>query len=341
MGIMDALAGGLSEAAGGAAKIGFDMIQSQIDQDREAALIQMRTEAQKGLMQTGEDIRRGGRQADFEQDQTNAPAKMKTMADQETAVGTARAGVEREAAKNKAQDTLQFQTDNQKQITSNERASALAKHIVDPAYTMVPNADGTVTMVNTRNPNAGAVTLKGEDGKPIIRKDPEELKAATAILNDANKTLSIAEAKFKADSMNPEAQAEWKAAQQQHARDTAASRAVILGKAGADSSKEPAQPRQINAGQVVDGYTFKGGDPKNKANWEKAKESTSRNGADQSSGAAPRQNQTFNEADYESVDSTIAGARRGDQKAKQFLRSMLDEGGLTIGQRAAVAEAIK
>ena len=45
MGIMDALAGGLSEAAGGAAKIGFDMIQSQIDQDRAAALIQMQEES--------------------------------------------------------------------------------------------------------------------------------------------------------------------------------------------------------------------------------------------------------------------------------------------------------
>lgn len=44
-GIMEALAGGLSEAAGGAAKIGFDMIQSQIDQDRQAALIQFQEES--------------------------------------------------------------------------------------------------------------------------------------------------------------------------------------------------------------------------------------------------------------------------------------------------------
>lgn len=44
MGIMDALAGGLSAAAGGAAKIGFDMIQSQIDQDRQAALMKMQEE---------------------------------------------------------------------------------------------------------------------------------------------------------------------------------------------------------------------------------------------------------------------------------------------------------
>lgn len=49
----------------------------------------------------------------------------------------------------------------------------------------------------------------------------------------------------------------------------------------------------------------------------------------------------FNEAGYGSLENTIDGARRGDQKAKQLLLRMIDEGGLTQRQKLEIAAVTK
>ena len=132
------------------------------------------------------------------------------------------------------QSDLDFVTSHLPQLAKNARALAQAGHIVDPSYTAIPNADGTVDMVDSRNPK-NIVKLTGADGKPIIRKDPEELKAASTIINTANTNLKIAEAKFKADPMAKGAETEWQEAQVEHRRVTAPALSILYGKAGVDT----------------------------------------------------------------------------------------------------------
>ena len=57
MGLMDAIGNGLAEVGGGMAEIGLKQIASQIEQDRQAALMHMQ-----------EDIRQSGRRSDLEYD---------------------------------------------------------------------------------------------------------------------------------------------------------------------------------------------------------------------------------------------------------------------------------
>lgn len=112
-----------------------------------------------------------------------------------------------------------------------DRQSAQAKHIVDPSYTMVPNADGTVLMFNSRNPGAGAITLKDDKGEPIVRKDPEELRAATALINAAGQELKIAEAAYKADPTSPTSVQEWKNAQDRYDQKVTPAMSILTSKA--------------------------------------------------------------------------------------------------------------
>lgn len=49
---------------------------------------------------------------------------------------------------------------------------------------------------------------------------------------------------------------------------------------------------------------------------------------------------SFNEAGYSTVESTIAGAGRGDQKAKDLLRRMLDEGGLSAQEKVRIKKVL-
>lgn len=118
------------------------------------------------------------------------------------------------------------------------RAIAMSTHIVDPSYTVIPNADGTVTTFDTKSGRSGGV-LKDPDGNPIIRKDSEELKAATSVINMANTNLKIAQAEHKAtvaDLMATPAEkaaanAAWNGAQAEARRLSAPAYAVLYGKA--------------------------------------------------------------------------------------------------------------
>jgi hypothetical protein len=83
------------------------------------------------------------------------------------------------------------------------RSIALAKHIVDPSYQLVPLSDGTIATVDTKSGKSGGV-LKGADGEPLVRKDSEELKAATEALRFANQISTVANASYRATINSPE-----------------------------------------------------------------------------------------------------------------------------------------
>lgn len=143
------------------------------------------------------------------------------------------------------------------------RAEALAKHIVDPSYTLVPNADGTVT---TFDSHSGKSTgkLTGPDGAPIIRKDPEELKAAATVINMANTNLKIAEAAYKAVAGNLAASDEekattaatWKAAQAEARRIAMPAYAVLYGKMSKEGAELPAAKEAPDARTSKMDYGF-------------------------------------------------------------------------------------
>lgn len=142
------------------------------------------------------------------------------------------------------------------------RAEAQAKHIVDPAYTLVPLGDGTVATFDARSGRTTG-TLNGPDGKPLIRKDPEELKAATSVINMANQNLKIAQAEYKATlsdmsgdpAVKARAEADWKNAQLEAKRLTAPAYAVLYGKAGIEEA--PAAPTETTGKTGWDSATGK------------------------------------------------------------------------------------
>lgn len=117
---------------------------------------------------------------------------------------------------------------------ANARKIALAGQL--PSYTLVPQADGTVVMFDVHTGKSTG-TLNDADGKPIVRKDPEEMKAAVSVINLANTQLKIAEAAYKADSSSLEPGAKekatvaWQAAQAEAKQIAAPAYAVLYQKA--------------------------------------------------------------------------------------------------------------
>lgn len=201
MGIMGALGAGVAGAAGAAEKIGLEQIQAMIDEDKQKALLQMREESQKRLTQHAADVQLDTRQRESDQDEINAPRVRARKVADETAVGTARANVEREAKKGQMQDALDFTTTNRKDLAANERALAQARHIVDPSFTYKTDENGLVFAIDQRNPK-NAVQVNGPDGKPLKATDPEEMRAITTAVNGINKKYHEDLLSLKAESAN-------------------------------------------------------------------------------------------------------------------------------------------
>lgn len=239
----------LSHAGGAAAQLGLEGVRSTLDQQKIELASRLAEQRQIGA-------------------ETRAPG---VAAATETAVGTAREGL---LAKNAAAQ-LQRDVDRKRALGAEElkieiskfeklaplqrqeaidtelakvnalatpemlkktKAIAEAKHIVDPSYQLMPQADGTVVAVNARNPKDTKV-LMDADGKPLIRKDPEEMKAAVAVINMANTNLRIAEAAYKVDAASLEpgvkekAAVAWQAAQREAKMLSAPAYAVLYAKA--------------------------------------------------------------------------------------------------------------
>lgn len=202
MGIMGALGAGIAGAAGAAEKIGLDQIQAIIDEDKQRALLLMREESQKRLTRDAADVQLDTRQREFQQDETNAPIMRARKAEDEKVIGGARAEVQREAKKGEMQDALDFTTTNRKALAANERAIAMARHIVDPNITLTPLGDGTIMRYDTRSGKALGVLTDPTTGKPLAgKKDLSESQLALA------KSYFTEGEQMMKDALDPEAKA--------------------------------------------------------------------------------------------------------------------------------------
>lgn len=265
MGIIAGMLAGAAEGAGNAGvKVGLNEQEAAIQAERDARL----KENAIALQHSAEDIRQAGRTADIEQDTSPAVVAKKAAAASGLITGTTAARVADTAAvsaQNAKDELARFQLlepakrkavvdDAVAKLTALStpdmlaaaRKIALSTHIVDPSYTLIPNADGTVTTFDSKSGKSGGV-LKDSAGEPVIRKDPEELKAAASVINMANTNLRIAQAEHKAtiNDINTDQQSKaaadeaWKAAQADARRVSAPALAILYGKAGI---KTPATP---------------------------------------------------------------------------------------------------
>lgn len=235
-----------------------------------------------------EDSRQRGRQADIDQDTSEANVAAKAGAiiktneltlpsriAEKTTLGAADTQIELERftklEPTKRKALIDAEVEKLKAMSTPEMLAAskkiaLSKHIVDPSYQLIPNADGTVTTFDSRSGRSGG-TLKDSDGNPIIRKDSEEMKAATAVINMANANLKTAEAAYKAtmadvmaDSAAKAASAaEWKSAQEEARRLTAPAYAVLYAKAGISDKGDG---KVNSAAPYADGTELRGRDGK-------------------------------------------------------------------------------
>lgn len=254
------------EAQKQAGDVELQKIRDEAHLAREKALQDARNSQEVSMVGVRETSRQAGRQADIDQDVSpDNVAKRATAVNDlsaqtlpgEIARKTALAGVETQAeiekftklAPLKRQEAIDAEVAKLRAMSTPEmlkaeRSVAMAKHIVDPSYTLIPNADGTVTTFDSKSGKSSG-TLKGPDGQPIIRKDPEEMKAATAVINMANANLRVAEAAYKASAseMDPaikaSATAEWKNAQAEAKRLTAPAYVVLYAKAGIPDAGTP------------------------------------------------------------------------------------------------------
>ena len=160
-------------------------------------------------------------------------------------------------------NALDWEKTNAKDVNKLARDKAMATHIVDPQYAAQANADGTVLMVDVRNPK-NVVQLTNSDGKPFVSKNPEEMKAVTAGITAANEKLRAADTEYKVDVTAAkgildekeqklrleEAKASLAAAKALHERETAPYLAIINRKAGGDAAQEkPAAKAPVDPAQ--------------------------------------------------------------------------------------------
>lgn len=253
---MGGIVAGALAGAGQAAERSLHTLQQQFGAED---LLKMRSEADKELATLHATLARETHAANRETDiatagrfiEAQTPAKVAERKEL-LAVDTADAvrrfellePLQRKAAIQTAEESLRALSTPE--MLKFARQQALAKHIVDPSYSLIPQADGTVVTFDSRSgKNAGV--LKDTDGKPIIRKDPEEIKAATSIINMANTNLRIAQAEHKAAMADPAgddqsraaANAAWKAAQEESKRLSMPAYAVLYGKSGAAKAETP------------------------------------------------------------------------------------------------------
>jgi hypothetical protein len=122
--------------------------------------------------------------------------------------------------------------------------------------------------------------------------------------------------------------------------------AITNQKTGDSTYKTAAELKGGKAGEGVEAKSarlFGDGKPKEEMT------AAAKSPADQQTGGgllAPKSStasattQSFNEVGYSTTESTIAGAKRGDQRAKKVLLQMLDEGGLTRQERASIEKVL-
>ena len=207
------------------------------------------------------------------------------------------------------------------------RDIALSKHIVDPSYSAVPESDGTVTLLDTKS--GRTKKMVDADGKPIIRKDPEELKAATAVLTMVNADLRVARAEHQTSlqsAMGDQkatavANAEWQNAQEKANRLVAPAMAVLYGKAKISDVGQPAP----SIGNAADA----GNNRPPLSSFGKKQTTT----ASQPKSDVMTNSTADNGSNNDEFDRMVRDAKRGGSTGKNYLRTKLAEQTLTAPQR--------
>jgi len=244
MGLLDRLQNGVAAGAETASEAFMAQFKSQVEQERQEALVRAQESSRIRTAKAEAGIQLNTRQKSFEQDEANAGLLRARKVADEQAVGQVRNTLERGAAKNKLTDELEFNKKNAKDIAGIERMIAQARHITDPSYQMVQQQDGSVLMVNSKNPKQSQLLI-GADGKPVIHKNPEELKAANAILIRAGDELKVAKAIYDSSNKTPADEQEWKNAQSSYERFANPAMNVLAGKSGFDANKQ--NPNSLEA----------------------------------------------------------------------------------------------
>jgi hypothetical protein len=147
-----------------------------------------------------------------------------------------------------------------------ERSIALAKHIVDPSYSITAAGDGTIRTFDTRSGKVGGQLVDPTTNEVIKVKDPQQLAAATSIVSLVNTQLRIAQADHKAElaaissdmtlstedrkTRTDAANASWKTAVEQ-ARTDAAPAAAILNVKAAGTPMPAAAPKTYSASDLA------------------------------------------------------------------------------------------
>ncbi|MDP3909034.1 MAG: hypothetical protein Q8Q14_01465, partial [Gemmatimonadales bacterium] len=266
----------LSAAGGAAAAVGLEGVRASLEQRKIelASRLSGERELASDTRRTAAEVAREGR----------APA---LAAATETAVGTAREGLlntnapaalARRVAEAKAVNTENLRAEMAKfdaleprqrkaaidtavaqvealatpEMLEKTRKIAMAKHIVDPRYTVTSNDQNEMIAVDVRT--GKSKTLPGPDGKPMKVVDKEARTLAATLLNASNANLRISQAEHKAAladmTATPEAKAAadaaWKVAQEENKKLQAQAYALLFSKAGVtaapDASDDKPQP---------------------------------------------------------------------------------------------------
>lgn len=223
MGLLDRLQNGIAAGAETASEAFMAQFKSQVEQERQEALIRAQESSRISTAKAEADIQLNTRQKSFEQDEANSGLLRKRKVADEQAVGEVRTTLERNASKKKMEDEFAFKKTNAKDIVALERQIAQARHITDPNIDLIQNGDGTYMRFDKRA------------GKPLgVLTDPDTGKPFVGAKDVSKATLEVAQSMAKEglelmkDPMNPEGMKEGR-------KLLAQSRLMIIGGKGVES----------------------------------------------------------------------------------------------------------
>lgn len=150
MGLLDRLQNGIAAGAETASEAFMAQFKSQVEQERQEALIRAQESSRISTAKAEADIQLNTRQKSFEQDEANSGLLRKRKVADEQAVGEVRNTLEVNASKKKMEDEFAFKKTNAKDIVALERQIAQARHITDPNIDLIQNGDGTYMRFDKR-----------------------------------------------------------------------------------------------------------------------------------------------------------------------------------------------
>jgi len=223
MGLLDRLQNGVAAGAQTASEAFMAQFKSQVEQDRQEALIRAQESSRIRTAEAEAGIQLNTRQKSFAQDEANSGLLRARKVADEQAVGKVRNTLERDANKDKMADEFEFKKKNAKDIAGIERMIAQARHITDPNIDLVQNGDGTYMRYDKRAGKSLGVLTDPETGKPFV--GAKDVSKATL---EVAQSMAKEGLELMKDPMNPEGMKEGRKLLEQ-------SRLMIIGGKGVES----------------------------------------------------------------------------------------------------------